>query len=262
MQHREIWSRWIVKAIYLQWLMYIIFSYQFLKPTITKLKEKETINSFDLWLLSIYVGVFAIFLAYSVGAYTSYIVGALSFTFIFYLVVLLLIFKNRKEYYFFNENSFQKSQGEGFEILYKEEKSLPIIVDEKNVAPKFEQKEKYKNKEIDTNTLQLIEKTLPIIAQNELFLNPNLTLAETAQELQISKHLLSQYINEKLGKSFNSFINEFRIDKAKDLLLSNKNYSVEGVGYESGFNSKATFFTVFKKLTGQTPAAFQKTNMK
>jgi AraC-like DNA-binding protein len=222
-EYRNTWSKWIVKGIYFQWLIYIIFSFKYIIAIARKLKVKERLKNIDIWLLSIYWGVFFIWLAYSVGAYTSYIVGALSFSFILYLIILLLFFRNNKESTFFQE------------------------------------KEKYKNKEIDHETLEQIEQALTIIAEKELFLNPNLTLEETAKELNVSKHTLSQYLNEKLGKSFSIIINEYRIEKAKELLQTENNYTIEALGYESGFSSKSTFFTTFKKITGKTPTEYQKT---
>nr|WP_262895940.1 helix-turn-helix transcriptional regulator [Marivirga aurantiaca] len=91
-----------------------------------------------------------------------------------------------------------------------------------------------------------------------MFLNPNLTLAETAKEFSIPKHVLSQYLNEKMGKSFSTYINEFRIEKAKEFLQAPNHYPIEDLGYESGFNSKSTFFTTFKKIVGQTPAEYRR----
>lgn len=133
-EHRAIWSNWIVCAIYSQWFIYIVLSFKYLRPIFIKIKEKETLKRIDVWFLSIYFGVAFIWLAYSMAAYTSYIVGALSFTFILYLIVLLLIFRTNSESTFFNE------------------------------------KEKYKNKEIDKETLHLIDQKLLVIIEKELFL--------------------------------------------------------------------------------------------
>lgn len=221
-EHKEVWSRWIVKGIYLQWFIYIASAIKYVLPIFKKLKKQENLKNIDIWLLSIYIGVAIIWLAYFTVAYTSYIVGALSFTFILYLVILLLVFKNK------HATSF------------------------------FEEKERYKNKELDVNTIEEIKQKIILIKDKELFLNPNLTLDETAKELKTSKHLLSQYLNERLGKSFTNFINEHRIEKAKQLLHSQSNYTIEGLGYDSGFNSKSTFFTTFKKITGKTPSEYQK----
>ncbi|MEY3422429.1 MAG: hypothetical protein RIR48_2743 [Bacteroidota bacterium] len=221
-EHNEIWSRWIVKGIYMQWLIYIVYSISYILPIFHKRKKNENVSNMDVWVLSIYGGVAFIWLAYSIAAYTSYIVGALSFTFILYLIVLLLVFKN--------------SQSSTF----------------------FQEKEKYKNKELDAITIEEIQQKILLIGEKELFLNPNLTLDKTAKEMKTSKHLLSQYLNEKLGKSFTNFINEYRIEKAKELLQHKNNYTIEGLGYECGFNSKSTFFTTFKRITGKTPAEYQK----
>ncbi|MGF1923810.1 MAG: helix-turn-helix domain-containing protein [Bacteroidia bacterium] len=225
-EHRGMWSRWIITAISAQWLIYIVSSIKYLQPVIQKIKEKENLRKIDVWLLSIYLGVTLIWLAYSTSAYTSYIAGGLSFTFMLYIIVLLLVFSNSRE--------------SGF----------------------FQEKEKYKNKEIDPQTLHIFEQKLAIILEKELFLNPNFTLEEAAKELKVTKHLLSQYVNEILGKSFSSLVKEYRIEKAKKLLETEKNYTIESLGYDSGFNSKSTFFTAFKKTTGLTPAEYQKIHSK
>lgn len=220
-EHRPVWSHWIVSAICAQWLIYMIFSVKSLQPIFHKLKTKENLLKIDIWVLSIFIGVALIWLAYTTSAYTSYIAGSLSFTFILYIVVLLLVFRKS---------------------------------DEPEFSP---EKEKYKNK-IDESMLVLIDKKLDIIIEKELFLNPNFTLEEAAKELKLSKHLLSQYINENLGKSFSTLIKEYRVNRARQLLETENNYTIESLGYESGFNSKSTFFTAFKKITGVTPAEYQK----
>ncbi len=221
-EHTFIWRKWIIKTIYLQWFIYIILSAKYLRPIFKKIKNRENLRKIDIWLFSIYTGVSLIWLAYAMAAYTSYITGALSFTFILYVAILLLVFKSSSETTFFDE------------------------------------KEKYKNKAIDQKTLEAISQKLGLITEQELFLNPNFTLEEAAKELKLSKHALSQYVNEILGKSFSNLIKEYRIEKAKKLLETKKNYTIESLGYDSGFTSKSTFFTAFKKVTGLTPAEYQK----
>jgi len=223
-EHQAVWSRWIVKGIYIQWFVYIAFSTKDIWTIFMKLKRGEKVVNSDVWLLSIYCGVALIWLAYCIAAYTSYIIGALSFTFILYLIILLLVFRNNQTSTFFQE------------------------------------KEKYKNKELDAVTIEDVKQKIALIVERELFLNPQLTLDETAKELKLSKHVLSQYLNEQMGKSFTNVINEYRIEKAKVLLHSQNNYTIEAVGYDCGFNSKSTFFSTFKKITGKTPSEFQKSS--
>jgi AraC-like DNA-binding protein len=225
-EHRAVWSQWIVSGIYYQWLIYILVSLKFLKPIFQKIKAKEKLKNIDVWLLSIHFGVFLIWLAYKIAAYTSYIVGALSFSFVLYLILLLVVFRYYKH------------------------------------SDIFEEKVKYKNKEIDEEIKKQIEQKLSLMAEKELYLNPNFTLEEAAKEFKVSRHVLSQYVNEILGKSFSDLIKEHRIEKAKEVLKLEKNHTLESLGYDLGFNSKSSFFTAFKKITGQTPAEFQKSATK
>lgn len=65
------------------------------------------------------------------------------------------------------------------------------------------------------------------------------------------------------NKNFFDYINSYRIENAKRLLKSGKfnTLSVEGIGYDCGFNTKATFYATFKKTTGFSPAEFRKSEM-
>lgn len=99
-----------------------------------------------------------------------------------------------------------------------------------------------------------------IIIQDQGYLNPNLTLDTLTEELQISKSHLSRIINIELKMSFSDYLNSLRIKEAQQLLLNPEfsNYTLVAIGLESGFNSKTTFNTVFKKYTSQTPSQFRK----
>lgn len=218
-----LWRNGINIGIYLQWFLYVVFSANYVKEIVKKIfGKKDKLTNIDFWLLSVYLGVALILLAYTTTSYTSYIVGALSFSFVMYLFILLQIFRKNKN------GSF------------------------------FEEEKRYEGKTLDSTILNEIEQKLSIITEKELFLNAQLTLSETAKELAVSPHLLSQVLNEKYNKSFTFYINELRIERAKILLTTNKKFTIEGIGYECGFNSKSSFFTVFKKISGQTPTEYQK----
>jgi AraC-like DNA-binding protein len=91
-------------------------------------------------------------------------------------------------------------------------------------------------------------------------LNENLTLGELANNLEILPNNLSRLINEEFGKNFHEFVNAYRIDEVKKSLADPKfaHYSLLGIAFECGFNSKSTFNSVFKQLTGKTPSAYRK----
>ena len=77
-------------------------------------------------------------------------------------------------------------------------------------------------------------------------------------ELKVPKDQLTEVLNTEIGSNFFQFVNGYRIEAVKTMLADKKNkYSIEAIGYECGFNSKSTFFTVFKNLTGQTPQEYK-----
>jgi AraC-like DNA-binding protein len=91
------------------------------------------------------------------------------------------------------------------------------------------------------------------------FLDPELTLKKLSESVNIPSRHLSQLINENIGTNFYDFINSFRIETAKKLLIiSEKEKTVSEILYEVGFNSKSSFNTAFKKDTGLTPTEFRK----
>ena len=178
------------------------------------------ITALEFWILSVYFGNFIIWIAYKTSSYTSYIVGALSFTFVFYLLFLVIHFKKRK-------------------------KAI------------FSTTEKYSDKKIENATV-LIQQLKLIMIEDKPFKNSNIKLNDIAIKLDISKHLLSQLLNDNLGKSFSKFINEYRVDEAKKLIKNNKKFTLEAIGFDAGFSSKSTFYATFKKIVGVTPSQFNK----
>jgi ligand-binding sensor domain-containing protein/AraC-like DNA-binding protein len=99
-----------------------------------------------------------------------------------------------------------------------------------------------------------------LIEQEQLYLNPNLTLQELARPLRIHPNHLSRIINENFHINFNDFINQYRIEEAQQRLKdpANRSKTVLEIMYAVGFNSKSVFNTAFKKKTGQTPTAWRK----
>ncbi|MEO0787916.1 MAG: helix-turn-helix domain-containing protein [Bacteroidota bacterium] len=101
---------------------------------------------------------------------------------------------------------------------------------------------------------------MDLLGEERLFEDPELTLDRLSERLKISSGYLSQIINEKEGKNFFEFINTYRVEAVKDKLVDDSyhNYTIMGVALESGFKSKSTFNSVFKKFTGHTPSVFKR----
>ncbi|WP_462250832.1 helix-turn-helix domain-containing protein [Ekhidna sp.] len=218
----KLW-RYFFNAIYLIWLIYLIASAVTIKDTIIRLfKRSEKLSPMEIWIISIYFGNLIIWIAYNTTRYTSYIVGALSFSFVFYLLILLLVLTRKKDPSFLNKYV------------------------------------KYGNKKIDPNEASdLLNQLNDLLIKEKLYKDANLKLADLAQRLNVLPHYLSQLINESLNKNFTSYLNEYRINEAKQLIEAENHLKLESIGYECGFNSKSTFYTAFKKASGTTPAKFK-----
>ncbi|MBK8555809.1 MAG: tetratricopeptide repeat protein [Lewinellaceae bacterium] len=114
---------------------------------------------------------------------------------------------------------------------------------------------------LDTaTTAEYSDKLLAYIAEAKPYLNPDLSLRSLAMAIEIHPNHLSWLLNNSIGKNFNEFINHYRIEAFKSFAKDPKNahLTIEGLAYESGFNSKTVFNTYFKKETGLTPKVFLK----
>jgi AraC-like DNA-binding protein len=85
----------------------------------------------------------------------------------------------------------------------------------------------------------------------------DLNLESLAQMLSITPHQLSQFMNERLGTNFRNYINSYRIEEAKKILINKSNMNILTICYDVGFNSKSTFNHCFKKYTDKTPSEFR-----
>jgi AraC-like DNA-binding protein len=99
-----------------------------------------------------------------------------------------------------------------------------------------------------------------VMERDKPYLESNLTLAGLAEQIGLPAHHLSQVINEQCGQNFADFINSHRIEEAKRRLHDQHfaHYSILAISEDSGFHSKSTFNTAFKKHTGLTPSEFRK----
>jgi AraC-like DNA-binding protein len=94
------------------------------------------------------------------------------------------------------------------------------------------------------------------------FLKSDLKISELADALSVPSYQLSQTINDEFLVSFYDFVNKYRVEEAKKLLVEdNRNYKILAIAYEVGFNSKATFNRVFKKFTNLTPSEFREKSL-
>ncbi len=120
------------------------------------------------------------------------------------------------------------------------------------------------NEEKDADKKVLFDNIETLIQDKKLFIEPKLNAEFLANEVDVSAYKLSNTIKLFTGKNITDYLNEFRINLAKELLIHEeyKNYTITSIGLESGFNSKSSFYASFKKHTGFTPAEYQKSFLK
>ena len=170
-------------------------------------------------------------------------------------------FKFNTDYIFFGETIlfilFIGYFGIRHEGIFAENKSgsaLQITDSSETKKPAEYKKSGLKNEEAEI----LHQKLLLLMEEKKLYLEPKLTLNALAEELGISGNYLSQIINQYQEKNFYDFVNQYRVEEFKQRaqLPENKHLNILAIALDSGFNSKSSFNSVFKKHTQVTPTQF------
>ncbi len=222
--HPELWGKPFFKIITYVWLAYILLAIAVLRPTISRLMLQNWRQNWRqeidaLIVIAIVLGCGLIWCAYYFSSYTSYISGALVFTFLMLIGILSAVFH--------------------------------VQQDKKIATP-------YADKKIASDTaLALIAELEQLMLTQKVYLDANLAMPKLAKMLAWSTPKLSQLLNDNLQKTFNDYINGYRIEYAKALLISADAMKMEDLAERAGFNSLSTFYAVFKKHTQLTPAKYK-----
>ncbi len=212
--HAALWRGVITPGINYAWLGYLLLASAQLHRHRTRLRGTPS----GTLLLGALVGVWVIWTAYYTAGYTSYIVGALSFTFVLAASVLV--------------------------YLRLRAGHAPI--------------EPYQDRRIPESeaTVQL-QALADLMARERLHLDPGLTLPRLARRLGMPATRLSQLLNNNNQTPFKQYLARLRVIEAKALLRQNPSKPLELVAGEAGFQSMSNFHSAFKKQEGVTPAAFR-----
>jgi AraC-like DNA-binding protein len=116
---------------------------------------------------------------------------------------------------------------------------------------------------IETNNLNLETnlnfKNIQRLFENEkLYLNSELRITDIAKIISLTPNYVSKIVNENAHMNFNDFVNQYRINELIGKFKNNEHQkkSIIALAEESGFKSKSTFQTVFKKYMGKTPSQY------
>lgn len=124
-------------------------------------------------------------------------------------------------------------------------------IEQRNVTPAA-------NKEITDYSLKLMAELDELMEKEELYLNKRLNKAQLAAYLKLSEQQLTQILKENKQKGFPDYVNTYRIEAVKRKMEEPryKDFTLWAIGEECGFNSKTSFYRVFKEATGTTPAEY------
>ena len=214
--HPDLWRQVITPAINYAWLVYLLLATAQVYLQRTRLAGTPS----GPLLLGALAGIWIIWIAYYTAGYTSYIVGALSFTFVLAASVLV--------------------------YLRLRSGQAPI--------------EPYQDRRIpESEAAAQLQALAALMANERLYLDPGLTLPRLARRLGMPQTRLSQLLNDNNQTSFKQYLAQLRVIEAKALLRQLPPKPLEIVAEEAGFQSMSTFHSAFKKQEGVTPAAFRAT---
>ncbi|ACU58136.1 helix-turn-helix domain-containing protein [Chitinophaga pinensis] len=110
----------------------------------------------------------------------------------------------------------------------------------------------------DTVIGEAVPLLMKAMEQDQLYLNPELNLALVAQHTGLPTKTISAVLNQHLQKSFNEFVNEYRVAAFKQKIAESRQeqYTIMSLALESGFNSLPTFQRAFRNNTGMSPREY------
>lgn len=173
------------------------------------------------------------------------LISALIIIFILAILLVIIISYHRK---------LQKSYKE----IYQKEKQVQSEFARRINTKSYSQKENDAKTTFQANNgdAKLWESILYLMKEKEYYLNPELTLNDLAKACKSNRSYISKTIKSYSNQNFCTFVNRFRIEKAKSLLQEQPEYTQESIASLSGFKSTATFYRIFKNYTGLPPRKY------
>lgn len=106
---------------------------------------------------------------------------------------------------------------------------------------------------------ELFARVEELFRDGHLYRDPDVTLDHVSRQLNVNRTYVSQAVNRFTGMNFSAYVNEYRVKEAIGLMTAprSRNFSIDAIAYESGFNDRKTFYRVFKGVTGLSPSAFR-----
>ncbi len=131
------------------------------------------------------------------------------------------------------------------------------VVDEEETGKETEKyvKSGLKDKQAEV----YLERLISVMDTEKPYMNRNLSIQDLSELTGIPRHHITQVLNEKHGKNFFAFINEYRVNEVISRFgdSKNNNFTILAIAFDAGFNSKTTFNSIFKSQTDMTPSEYR-----
>lgn len=235
-------------VLYVQAMSYWVLSYRLLKKhshNIQLFSSQKTERNL-IWLLGVMMGLFFIILLSFLikGKQNLWLHSASAYLYLVFVLFMVYSFLKQKEVFLKNETDNMILDG----II----NSTPEVASQKSTPRLSDEALKVYQQKLDY-----------LLVHEEVFTDPDIDLAMLAGRIGISMNDLSFLINTQYSMNFYAIINQYRIQKVKEMLGQDRysHLTILGIAYEAGFTSKSTFNSVFKKATGYTPSAYLKKNI-
>jgi AraC-like DNA-binding protein len=236
------------QVLAIQGITYSIISLILIKKYNASVLNYESSNKLLLKFMKI--GIYILLSSWTIGAIASilyYMKIDVNFDlFIFtYLLIVIVIYAisyaaiRSEEILKLNDEQISHSYSVDIDSSYKADDAVQELADDS---------------EINILNQQIID----YIESEKPYLNPELSLKDLVDGLELSRRQVSTVINQVQGVNFYEFINTYRVNEVKNNLKdpSKKHFKIISIAFDAGFNSKASFNRIFKQLTGQTPSEY------
>ncbi|GAB4046606.1 helix-turn-helix domain-containing protein [Spirosoma litoris] len=192
-----------------------------------------------LWLRNVLIATGGIFVLLVINIFLDFSVSLSNRYFIHWQLFYVYLAAN---VYYLGIMGYQQVP---FEVAFDESESEPSPKRVVDILP-------------PDQVLALKQRIDAALEQDRVFLDPELSLNSLASRLHSSPGVVSAVINSEFDKSFRSLINERRVEEVKLRLTdpAYKHLSILGIALETGFNSEASFYRVFKSTTGLSPRQY------
>jgi two-component system response regulator YesN len=110
--------------------------------------------------------------------------------------------------------------------------------------------------EPSTGVVPIVRRAQNVVSE---FYSQGISLSDVARKVGVTAEYLSAQFHRETGVTFSAYLRNFRVRKAKELLLGT-DLKLFAVGEQVGYRDSRYFCRVFKEVTGLSPSEYRKAN--